>query len=100
MKEGRKRAEGLSRRAFIRTTAAGAGAGMGAFAGLGSAELLAQGRGANVHWDEEADVVVAGGGAAGLPASIAAREDGASVILIDANNDVGGHARPSPAAEM
>lgn len=92
MKEGRKRAEGLSRRAFIRTTAAGAGAGMGAFAGLGSAELLAQGRGANLHWDEEAEVVVVGGGAAGLPASIAAREEGASVILIDANNDVGGHA--------
>ena len=65
---------------------------MGAFAGLGSAELLAQGRGANVHWDEEADVVVVGAGATGLPAAIEAREDGASVIFIDANYDVGGHA--------
>src|ERR1700731_4005654 len=33
-----------------------------------------------------------GAGAAGLPAAIQAAEGGASVILIDANTDVGGHA--------
>jgi succinate dehydrogenase/fumarate reductase flavoprotein subunit len=82
----------FSRRDFIRTTAAGAGAGIGAITGLSSAELLAQGRGPNVHWDKDADIVVVGAGAAGLPASIAAVEAGSSVILIDANKDVGGHA--------
>ncbi len=45
-----------------------------------------------MKWDKEADVVVVGAGATGLPASIQAVEDGASVILIDANHDVGGHA--------
>ena len=44
------------------------------------------------HWDREADVVVIGSGAAGLPAAIAAREGGASVILIEAERDIGGHA--------
>jgi len=35
---------------------------------------------------------VVGSGAAGLPAAIEATEHGASVILLDANFDVGGHA--------
>jgi succinate dehydrogenase/fumarate reductase flavoprotein subunit len=43
-------------------------------------------------WDKEADVVVVGSGATGLPAAVAAIEAGASVILIEANFDVGGHA--------
>jgi succinate dehydrogenase/fumarate reductase flavoprotein subunit len=43
-------------------------------------------------WHEEADVVVVGAGAMGLPAAIVAREAGASVILIEAENDIGGHA--------
>ena len=33
-----------------------------------------------------------GAGASGLPAAITARDRGASVILIDANHDIGGHA--------
>ena len=45
-----------------------------------------------MNWEREADVVVVGSGATGLPAAIQAAEDGASVILIDANWDVGGHA--------
>jgi succinate dehydrogenase/fumarate reductase flavoprotein subunit len=44
------------------------------------------------RWDREVDVVVAGAGAAGLPAAVAASEEGASVLLLDANSDVGGHA--------
>jgi hypothetical protein len=40
----------------------------------------------------EADVVVVGAGGAGLPAAIAARDLGATVICLDANSDVGGHA--------
>jgi succinate dehydrogenase/fumarate reductase flavoprotein subunit len=43
-------------------------------------------------WADEADVVVIGAGATGLPAAIAACENGASVLLIEANFDVGGHA--------
>ena len=43
-------------------------------------------------WDQEADVVVIGSGAAGLPAAIIAKENNASVILVEANGDIGGHA--------
>ena len=43
-------------------------------------------------WADRADVVVIGAGATGLPAAIAACEHGASVLLIEANFDVGGHA--------
>ncbi|MBM3224537.1 MAG: FAD-dependent oxidoreductase, partial [Candidatus Tectomicrobia bacterium] len=44
-----------------------------------------------VSWDREADVVVIGAGATGLPAAIVAREAGASV-LVEAERDIGGHA--------
>lgn len=43
-------------------------------------------------WDLEADVVVLGAGAVGLPAAIRAAEAGASVIVVDTNYDIGGHA--------
>jgi FAD binding domain len=62
-----------------------------AAAGLGS-EAKAQPRQGNIHWDREADIVVIGSGASGLPAAIVAREAGASVILVEAQNHVGGHA--------
>jgi succinate dehydrogenase/fumarate reductase flavoprotein subunit len=45
-----------------------------------------------VNWDREADIVVIGSGAAGLPAAIVAREAGASVIVVEAESHVGGHA--------
>src|ERR1700689_2761654 len=45
-----------------------------------------------VNWDREADIVVIGSGATGLPAAIVAREAGASVIVVEAENHVGGHA--------
>src|SRR5271154_1962272 len=45
-----------------------------------------------VHWDREADVVVIGSGAGGLPAAIVAREAGASVIVVEAESHIGGHA--------
>jgi succinate dehydrogenase/fumarate reductase flavoprotein subunit len=47
---------------------------------------------APARWDKEADIVVVGAGAAGLPAAIEAVENKASVIVIEANRDVGGHA--------
>jgi succinate dehydrogenase/fumarate reductase flavoprotein subunit len=44
------------------------------------------------NWHAEADVVVIGSGATGIPAAIAAREAGASVILVEAEPRLGGHA--------
>ena len=43
-------------------------------------------------WDLEADVVVIGAGATGLPAAVKAADEGASVIVVEANYDIGGHA--------
>ncbi len=45
-----------------------------------------------MKWDREADIVVIGSGATGLPAAIVAQEAGSSVILVEAENDIGGHA--------
>ncbi len=44
------------------------------------------------NWDYEADIVVIGSGAAGLPAAIKTIDEGASVIVVETNYDVGGHA--------
>jgi succinate dehydrogenase/fumarate reductase flavoprotein subunit len=44
------------------------------------------------HWDYDADVVVIGAGATGLTAAIVAKETGASVIVIEAESHIGGHA--------
>jgi succinate dehydrogenase/fumarate reductase flavoprotein subunit len=44
------------------------------------------------EWDLEADVVVIGSGATGMPAAIVAREAGCSVILVEAEAHIGGHA--------
>src|SRR5690348_5517444 len=78
----------FSRRDFVRTAAAGVGA--AAVTGLGAEQVSAEGK--LPRWDKQADVVVVGAGATGLPAAIEATEHGASVILLDANFDVGGHA--------
>jgi hypothetical protein len=88
MKRDLRNKEDLSRRDFVRSAAVGVGA--VAFTGLGAHEADAQTR--PPKWDMQADVVVVGAGASGLPAAIEATEHGASVILIDANFDVGGHA--------
>src|ERR1700733_14109328 len=45
-----------------------------------------------VEWYREADVVVIGSGAPGMPAAIVAREAGASVIVVEAQPHIGGHA--------
>lgn len=48
--------------------------------------------GGAITWHREADVVVIGSGATGMPAAIVAREAGSSVILVEAERDIGGHA--------
>ena len=82
--------DGLSRRDFVKT---GAVAGLGAAALFESGGTRAQGAttGAeSIAWDYEVDVVIAGGGCAGLTAAIRARDLGATVLVIDQNFDVGG----------
>jgi urocanate reductase len=75
----------VSRRKFLTRGAAGVGA--VAVAGTVAPEARAQG---TIKWDYTADVVVIGAGVSGLPAAIAARDNGASVIVVDENFDIGG----------
>lgn len=91
MKENMPTRKKVSRRDFVRAAAAGLGA--TALTGMESASTDAAQASAQIpkHWDREADVVIIGAGATGLPAAIEAIENGASVIIVDANTDVGGH---------
>ncbi len=93
MNKSDSNAAALPRRGFLRRATAGLGA-----AGLEATVLGAPGAqfaaAATVkrHWDLTADVVVVGAGACGLPAAITAAEAGATVIVVDQNYDIGGHA--------
>src|SRR5215475_7916287 len=55
-------------------------------------ETMAQAAANDGRWDLEADVIVVGSGAAGVPAAIRAVDNGTSVIVVEANYDIGGHA--------
>nr|ACN58926.1 fumarate reductase flavoprotein subunit [uncultured bacterium BLR7] len=77
----------VSRRDLIKTAGA-AGAAVAA-GGIVAAPASAQ---TAPNWDREADIVIIGSGATGMPAAIVAREAGSSVIIVDANKDIGGHA--------
>ena len=78
-------ADALSRRDFVATGAVAV-----------SALSMSPAQAAEpTRWDKEADVVVIGGGAGGLVAGIAAREKGASVIIVEKNFDIGGRAMMS-----
>ena len=79
----------VSRRNFLARGAA-TGVGVVAIAGTGAHEAAAQSGNGNIKWDYVADVVVIGAGVAGLPAAITARDNGASVIIVDENFDIGG----------
>ena len=75
----------VSRRALFGTAAAAAG--------MIAVPMRAHGEERTMTtWDREADVVVIGAGAMGLPAAIVAREAGASVIVLEAEPHIGGHA--------
>src|SRR5579864_7248210 len=82
----------LSRRDFVKTATAGVGA--AALTGLGASNVLAAPQ-SHAKWDKVADVVIAGAGASGLPAAITVRDHGGTVIVIDENHDIGGHAMVS-----
>ncbi len=76
----------MDRRSFL-TTGAVVGAVAAIPAQAGAAEAIA--------WDREVDVIVIGAGAGGLVAAIAAREKGASVLMVEKNFDIGGRAMMS-----
>ncbi len=76
----------LSRRRFLSAGAA-AGAGVAAVV-TGSSPAAAASK--DIVWDREVDIIVIGAGASGLPAAIAARDQGAEVIVVDHHFDTGG----------
>jgi len=79
----------VSRRDFIKQ---GVAAGVGA-ATLGACASTPSAQGTSpdgIKWDYEADVVVIGSGASGLPCAIRARDAGLTVLVIDQNFDIGG----------
>ena len=85
-----KSERGLNRRDFVKT---GVAAGLGSGALLEPNEVQAQVPATSADdtdWDYEVDVVIAGGGCAGLTAAIRARDLGASVLVVDQNFDLGG----------
>ena len=82
---------GLTRRDLIKNAGlAGAAAATGGL--VGPTPAAAQAPQVPARWDREADVVIIGSGATGMPAAIVARQAGSSVIVVDANSDIGGHA--------
>jgi hypothetical protein len=87
------RSDSLSRRNFLRHGAIAGVSGAATLAGVGACH-----RDDEQAWDMDFDVIVVGSGAAGLPAAIAARDDGASVLLVEKNWDIGGRAIVSVAA--
>jgi succinate dehydrogenase/fumarate reductase flavoprotein subunit len=77
-----------SRREFFKKVAI-SGAGVAAGSLVPQAASAAPTR---VKWAREVDVIVVGAGAMGLPAALCAQQAGASVLLLEATSDVGGHA--------
>ncbi|MDR1894399.1 MAG: FAD-binding protein [Spirochaetales bacterium] len=93
----------ISRREFLKNTGVAAGAAVGGGLLLSGCASLGKGQTSPFgdkpdptklpeKWDLEADVVIVGAGAVGLPAAIRARDAGASVLVVDCNYDIGGHA--------
>ena len=85
-KDSKKRS--ISRRDFVRQ---GATAGLSGAAVVGLAARETDEGGSQEQWDLTADVVIAGAGTSGLSAAIEAGDLGASVIIVEANYDCGGH---------
>lgn len=78
----------VSRRNFLQ--AAGAGAAVAGTAAFGAVPFRASRAAAQGSWDQEADIVVVGSGAAALSAAAVAHSLGNSVIVLEKANVVGG----------
>jgi hypothetical protein len=76
----------LDRRRFL---SGGAAAGVSVAAVVASSAAAAAAN-KDIVWDREVDIVVIGAGVSGLPAAIAARDNGAEVIVVEHHFDVGG----------
>jgi len=94
MSQDKDESSKISRRDFVR------GAGASAAALVGGATLPTQQVQAQAQpnicniptsWDLEADVVVIGSGPTGLLAALRAHDAGATVLIVEANYDAGGH---------
>ncbi len=86
------RKAGVNRRDFLKSSATvGAGAAVGAGATTLTGMLPQDAQAAAPTWHRQADVVVIGSGAAGMPAAIRARDQKASVMVVEENFDIGGH---------
>jgi succinate dehydrogenase/fumarate reductase flavoprotein subunit len=86
---GSKINRSISRRDLVKVASAGVGIialGVVDAQPVTAAELVPD------RWDAEADVVVIGSGATGLTAATIAKQAGASVIVVEAENHIGGHA--------
>ena len=94
MKKNERMKDDLSRREFVKTTTVGFGTALLAGTAVKAAEMRPAGEGAQTprRWDKAADVVVVGAGATGLAAAVEAAENGASVMVVEQNYDIGGHA--------
>ncbi len=88
MSRAKQKDADVSRRNFLKTGAT-ASLGASAFVGLGLADAAAQS--AQRNWDMTADFVTIGAGVAGLAGAVSARDNGASVIMVEENFDIGGH---------
>jgi succinate dehydrogenase/fumarate reductase flavoprotein subunit len=78
----------ISRRKFLTKGAAAGAAGVVAASGLGAKQAKAHPNG--ITWHRSADVVIVGAGVSGLACACAARDAGASVIMVEENFDIGG----------
>lgn len=90
-----KNHNGISRRDLLQKAGLGAAALAGASVlptAAAKAQDAATAAAVPETWDLEADVIVIGSGAVGLPAAIKAIDAGATVIVVDTNYDIGGHA--------
>ena len=76
----------VDRRRFL---SGGAAAGVSVAAAVASSAATAA-AGKEIVWDREVDIVVIGAGVSGLPAAIAARDQGAEVLVVEHHFDVGG----------
>lgn len=84
---------GIKRRQFL---SVGASWGIGGLLGYQHASVA--GVAGELHWDIEKDVLVAGSGAAGCAAAIAASDSGATVMLVEKAGAFGGTSAKSGGA--